>query len=77
MNAMSVPLDFPSKKIVLLFFAHEKGLGHVLKKIGFSVLKFFFLRRHKPNIIFGWTTRVDSDRKCNTITFYNKSCFPN
>ena len=32
MNAMSVPLDFPSKKIVLLFFAHEKGLGHVLKK---------------------------------------------
>ena len=33
MNAVSAPLDFPSKKIVLLFFAHEKGLRLVLKKI--------------------------------------------
>ena len=59
---MSVPLDFPSKKIVLLFFDHVKGLGHVLKKNRLGVLKVFFLRRHKPNIIFGWTTRVLKDK---------------
>ena len=26
------PLDFPSKKSFLLFFAHEKGLGHMFQK---------------------------------------------
>ena len=71
MNAMSAPLDVPSKKIVLLFFAHVKGLGHVLKKNRLGVLKFFFLRRHKPKIILGWTTRVDSDRKCNESIHIN------
>ena len=25
----SGPLDFPSKKSFPLFFAHEKGLGHI------------------------------------------------
>ena len=56
---MSAPLDFPSKKIVLLFFAHVKGLGHVIKK---SFRCSQILRRHKPNIIFGWTTRVLKDK---------------
>ena len=26
------PLDFPSEKSFLLFFAHEKGLGHMFQK---------------------------------------------
>ena len=30
--AKSGPLDFPSEKSFLLFFAHEKGLGHMFKK---------------------------------------------
>ena len=30
--AMSRPLDFPSKKSFLFFFAHEKGLGHMFQK---------------------------------------------
>ena len=30
--AMSRPLDFPSKKSFLFFFAHEKGLGHTFQK---------------------------------------------
>ena len=30
--AKSGPLDFPSKKSFLLFFAHEKGLGHMFQK---------------------------------------------
>ena len=30
--AKSGPLDFPSKKIFLLFFAHENGLGHMFQK---------------------------------------------
>ena len=29
--AKSSPLDFPSEESFLLFFAHEKGLGHVSK----------------------------------------------
>ena len=28
----SGPLDFPSEKSFLLFFAHEKGLGHMFQK---------------------------------------------
>ena len=28
----SGPLDFPSEKSFLLFFAHEKGLGHIFQK---------------------------------------------
>ena len=30
--AKSGPLDLPSEKSSLLFFAHEKGLGHMFKK---------------------------------------------
>ena len=30
--AKSGPLDFPSQKRFLLFFAHEKGLGHMFQK---------------------------------------------
>ena len=30
--ANSGPLDFPSEKSFLLFFAHEKGLGHMFQK---------------------------------------------
>ena len=30
--AKSGPLDFPSEKSFLLFFAHEKGLGHMFQK---------------------------------------------
>ena len=30
--AKSAPLDFPSEKSFLLFFAHEKGLGHMFQK---------------------------------------------
>ena len=30
--AKSGPLDFPSEKKFLLFFAHEKGLGHMFQK---------------------------------------------
>ena len=28
----SGPLDFPSEKSFLLFFAHKKGLGHMFQK---------------------------------------------
>ena len=69
MNAMSAPLDFPSKKIALLFFCPWKGFRTRAYKNRLGLLKVFFLRRHKPNIIFGWTTRVDSDRKCNTLIY--------
>ena len=30
--AKSGPLDFPSEKSFLLFFAHGKGLGHMFQK---------------------------------------------
>ena len=30
--AKSGPLDFPSEKRFLLFFAHEKGFGHMFQK---------------------------------------------
>ena len=30
--AKSGPLDFPSHKSFLLFFAHKKGLGHMFQK---------------------------------------------
>ena len=30
--AKSGPLDFPSEKSFLLFFAHEKGLAHMFQK---------------------------------------------
>ena len=30
--AKSAPLDFPSEKSFLLFFAHEKGLGHMFQR---------------------------------------------
>ena len=30
--AKSGPLDFPSEKSFLLFFDHEKGLGHMFQK---------------------------------------------
>ena len=30
--AKSGPLDFPSEKSFLLFFAHEKGLGQMFQK---------------------------------------------
>ena len=30
--AKSGPLDFPSQKSFLLFFAHKKGLGHMFQK---------------------------------------------
>ena len=30
--AKSGPLDFPSEKSLLLFFAYEKGLGHMFRK---------------------------------------------
>ena len=30
--AKSGPLDFPSEKSFLLFFAHEKGLGHMFQE---------------------------------------------
>ena len=30
--AKSDPLDFPSEKCFLLFFVHEKGLGHMFEK---------------------------------------------
>ena len=51
--AKSGPLDFPSEKSFLLFFARDKT--HVSK-----IVKLFsnslFLRRHKPKMIFGQTT---------------------
>ena len=31
-NFLSSPLDFPSEKSFLLFFAHEKGLGNMFQK---------------------------------------------
>ena len=39
--AKSAPLDFPSEKKFFLFFAHEKGLGHMFQD-SLVVLKFFF-----------------------------------
>ena len=30
--AKSGPLNFPSEKSFLLFFVHEKGLGHMFQK---------------------------------------------
>ena len=30
--AKSAPLDFPSEKKFFLFFAHEKGLGHMFQR---------------------------------------------
>ena len=30
--AKSGPLDFPSEKSFLFFFAHEKGLGHMFQE---------------------------------------------
>ena len=30
--AKSGPLNFPTEKKFLLFFAHEKGLGHMFQK---------------------------------------------
>ena len=67
--AKSAPFDFPSEKIFLLFFAHEKGLGHMFQRQFSCSPIFFFLCRHKPKIIFGQTTRVDSDRKCKFQRF--------
>ena len=29
---LSGPLDFPSEESLLLFFAHEKGLGHMFQE---------------------------------------------
>ena len=31
-QSKSGPLDFPSEKSLLLFFAHEKGLGHMFQE---------------------------------------------
>ena len=52
----SSPLDFPSEKSFLFFFAHEKGLRHMF---------------HKPKNDF-WLdqrSKVDSDRKCEFHRF--------
>ena len=62
--AKSGPLDFLSEKSFLLFYAHEKGLGHMFQKWFSCSPILFFLRRHKPKMIFGQTTPVTSDRKC-------------
>ena len=53
--AKSGALDFRWKKNIILFFAYEKGLGH-MRKNGLVVVQIsfsLFLRRHKPKIIFG------------------------
>ena len=34
--AESGPLDFPLEKFFLIFFAHEKGLGHIFQKCFFA-----------------------------------------
>ena len=55
--AKSGALDFRWKKNIILFFAYEKGLGH-MRKNSLVVVQFsfsLFLRRHKPKIIFGQT----------------------
>ena len=61
--AKSGPLDFPTEKIFLLFFAHEKGFGHMFQKKFSCSPILFFLRRHKSKTVFGQYTCVDSDRK--------------
>ena len=59
----------PVEKNCSFIFCPCKGFRTRAYKNRLGVLKVFFLRRHKPNIIFGWTTRVDSDRKCNTLIY--------
>ena len=67
--AKSGPLDFVGKKVVFYFWHYEKSLGHMFQ-IQFSCCSILcFLRRHKPKMIFGKTTRVDSDRKCKFHRF--------
>ena len=59
----SGPLDFVGIKVVFYFLPHEKSLGYMFQiQSSCSSILFFFLRPHKPKIIFGKTTRVDSDQ---------------
>ena len=67
--AKSGPLDFPWKKSFLFFFAHEKGLGHMFQKKVKLFSNSLFSHRHKPKMIFGQTTPVNSDRKCKFQIF--------
>ena len=67
--AKSAPLDFPSEKSFLLFFAHEKGQDTCFKDSSVVLQFFFYVCRHKPKKMFGQTTRVDSDRKCKFQRF--------
>ena len=49
---------------------HGKGLGHMFQKQFNQLLSnSLFLHHHKPKMIFGQTTRVDSDRKCEFHRF--------
>ena len=67
--AKSGPLDFLSEKSFLLFFAREKGLGHMFQRSFSCSPILFFLCRHKPKMIFGQTTPADSNRKCKFQRF--------
>ena len=66
---LSVPLSlraflstFRRKQVSFTFFP-RKGFKTHVSKIVQLFSKPLFLRRHKPKMIFGQTTRVDSDRK--------------
>ena len=60
--AKSGPLDFPSEKIFSFIFCPRKGLKTHVSKVVKLFSNYLFLRRHKPKMIFGHTTPVNSDR---------------
>ena len=60
--AKSGPLDFPSEKIFSFIFCPRKGLKTHVSKVVKLFSNSLFLHRHKPKIIFGQTTPVNSDR---------------
>ena len=60
--AKSGPLDFPSEKIFSFIFCPRKGLKTHVSKVVKLFSNSLFLRRHKPKMIFGQTTPVNSDR---------------
>ena len=67
--AKSGPLDFPSEKIFSFIFCPRKGLKTHVSKVVKLFSNSLFLRRHKPKMIFGQTTPVNSDRKCKFQRF--------
>ena len=67
--AKSGPLDFPSEKILSFIFCPRKGLRAHVSKMVYLFSNSLFLCYHKPNMIFGQTTSVNSDRKCKFQRF--------